>query len=325
MPKLSVIVPVYNSERLLERCVKSVLNQSFKDFELLLVNDGSIDSSLSICQAFADSDARIKVIDKPNGGVSSARNAGLGLSCGKWVTFIDSDDWISKDYFEILNHDLKIDLIVGSIFFVKSQNIGQICVTDACVDYLELRTLIQEQYNNSLFNSPCAKFYRKDIIVRNKVYFDETLSFGEDSLFVKMYLLNIHNLQIYNKIMYYYDDIGDAIYGKYNKSFLPIYDYYRKMSCLYESLEHKYQVRLSKLDLIGVSYNLLVHCIKKDNLKEWDVIKLYLNDCEVRTVLKGRRSLHINIMLRFSKCNQRYLFDLYFRFVERLKQLLGRK
>lgn len=103
-PKLSIIVPVYNVEKYLEKCIDSILNQDYKNFELILVNDGSTDRSLEICKRYLSADKRIKLINKPNGGLSSARNAGLDIACGQYIGFVDSDDWIEKDmYYTLLN------------------------------------------------------------------------------------------------------------------------------------------------------------------------------------------------------------------------------
>lgn len=95
---ISVIVPVYNSAIYLGKCIQSILNQTYSNFELLLVNDGSTDNSLEICYLYALNDERVKVIDKPNGGVSSARNAGIENAKGEWITFVDSDDWVHEDF-----------------------------------------------------------------------------------------------------------------------------------------------------------------------------------------------------------------------------------
>src|SRR5207253_2318057 len=100
MPNVSIIVPVYNNEKYLSECLDSLINQTLKDIEIILVNDGSNDNSLLICYEFGKIDGRIKVIDKPNGGVSSARNTGLKLASGKYVGFVDSDDWIESDMYE---------------------------------------------------------------------------------------------------------------------------------------------------------------------------------------------------------------------------------
>lgn len=98
--QLSVIVPVYNVEQYLKQCIDSILNQTFKNFELILVDDGALDSCPQICDNYSKHDDRVKVIHKKNGGLSSARNAGIKVAKGKFLTFIDSDDWISKNYFE---------------------------------------------------------------------------------------------------------------------------------------------------------------------------------------------------------------------------------
>jgi len=101
MPTISIIIPVYNAELYLRQCIESVIAQTFEDWEAILVNDGSKDGSLDICQEYAAKDERIKVIDKPNGGVSSARNKGLEVAQGDWITFMDSDDWLDADAFEV--------------------------------------------------------------------------------------------------------------------------------------------------------------------------------------------------------------------------------
>lgn len=94
---LSIIVPVYNAESFIGRCIESVLNQSYKDFELILVNDGSLDSSLDVCKKYAEKDKRIVVINKKHCGVSKCRNAGLDAAKGDYITFVDSDDYVGKE------------------------------------------------------------------------------------------------------------------------------------------------------------------------------------------------------------------------------------
>lgn len=108
MPLFSIIVPVFNAEKRLSECIESILNQSVADFELLLINDGSTDSSLDVCNSYAKQDGRIRVLSKENGGVSSARNLGIEKSAGQWIAFIDADDTVSPSYladFDIINED----------------------------------------------------------------------------------------------------------------------------------------------------------------------------------------------------------------------------
>ena len=105
MCKVSVIVPIYNSEKYLERCIKSIINQSLRDIEIILINDGSKDNSLNICKNFHNKDSRIKIIDKENEGVGSARNDGIKIAKGEWISFIDSDDFVESDFLECLYNE----------------------------------------------------------------------------------------------------------------------------------------------------------------------------------------------------------------------------
>lgn len=116
-PQISIVVPVYNVEKYLERCIDSILAQTFTDFELLLINDGSKDSSGLICDKYAEKDSRIRVFHKENGGVSRARNLGISNARGRWLCFIDSDDWVDKEYLhcfgDVFNYSDDIIVIQG--------------------------------------------------------------------------------------------------------------------------------------------------------------------------------------------------------------------
>ena len=121
MPKVSIIVPVYKVEKYLDRCIQSILNQIEKDWELLLIDDGSPDNSGIICERYASVDSRIIVYHKTNGGVSSARNLGLDYAKGEWICFIDSDDYISEDFL-MVDNDEQADVIQKSYAIVNANN-----------------------------------------------------------------------------------------------------------------------------------------------------------------------------------------------------------
>lgn len=123
MPLISIIVPVYNSVSTLNRCLDSILNQTFSDWELLLIDDGSTDRSTELCDQYASKDQRIKVFHKKNGGVSSARNIGLSHAKGEWITFVDSDDEIPKNTFTDECRYFKEDLIVGAYYAKDGEKI----------------------------------------------------------------------------------------------------------------------------------------------------------------------------------------------------------
>lgn len=196
-PKISVIVPVYNVEKYLRRCVDSILAQTFTDFELLLIDDGSTDKSGEICDEYGRIDGRVRVFHQENGGVSKARNVGLDYAKGEWVTFCDSDDWLEADAFEcyakcvlLRNIDYfccgyylngKPTLLVGD---------GEMPVT-RCLEYNEC---------DKLWNG----VYKKDTIVRNHIRFNEKITLAEDRLFNYQYLGKCHAIYILRKCCYHY-------------------------------------------------------------------------------------------------------------------------
>ncbi|MCQ2577012.1 MAG: glycosyltransferase family 2 protein [Treponema sp.] len=136
MPKISVIIPVYKVEQFLEDCVKSLLSQTFTDFEIILVDDGSPDNSGALCDKYAASDSRIKVFHKENGGVSSARNKGIEIAEGEWICFVDSDDWVEPDYLEVMYQtalENKADVSVCGFVGGKKTALKTFDGTSACV------------------------------------------------------------------------------------------------------------------------------------------------------------------------------------------------
>ena len=173
--KISVIVPVYNVELYLERCIKSILSQTYKDFELILVDDGSPDKSGEICDHYRSIDSRICVIHKENGGLSDARNAGVLSATGEYITFIDSDDYVSSNYLEYLMHLATItnaDISVGcfkrtnldSCEFSKNNRYKETTVLDPIEACKEILTM--GKYERMLVIA-CCKLIKKDLCVRN--------------------------------------------------------------------------------------------------------------------------------------------------------------
>ena len=188
MDKISVIVPVYNVESQLSRCIESILNQSYKNLELILVDDGSSDKSGDICDKFAKNDDRIKVYHIPNGGVSSARNFGIDNSSGKWICFVDSDDSVCHTYIEDFGiSDFDTDLYMQGYKKIKD---GVIVETRDFADCTALSfiNIIAYSEDNCIINSPCFKLFKRSIIVNNNIRFDHRTSYGEDHLFALDYV-----------------------------------------------------------------------------------------------------------------------------------------
>lgn len=212
-PLISVIVPVYNAEKTLRRCVDSILGQGVRDFELILVDDGSKDSSGAICDEYAGKDTRVKVIHKPNGGVSSARNIALDKAQGQWVLCVDSDDYISDHFFDGVEAAKEDLLIHGAKFFDKEGK----QVLDGTIDHLQpqpqFRQFIRQYLANALLRGPVAKFYRRALI--DDLRFPEDMKVGEDSCFVQSYLARCTSYRLYYYYYYYVETGGpdDIKYG----------------------------------------------------------------------------------------------------------------
>ena len=196
---VSIIVPVYNVENTLERCVRSLMAQTLRSIEIILVNDGSPDRSPEICRQLASEDGRIRVIDKANGGVSSARNAGLDAARGKFIMFCDSDDWVEPDWCESMVS------LCGSGDMV-------ICEIDRANLKTEHDTQTEETERRELLHFPllaCSlwnKLFDASVIKQHSLHFREGLSVGEDLCFVLEYLCKIcGKLRFLYRELYHYD------------------------------------------------------------------------------------------------------------------------
>ncbi|MBR0325530.1 MAG: glycosyltransferase family 2 protein [Selenomonadales bacterium] len=185
---VSVIVPVYNAERFLPKAIESVLSQTYTDWELILVDDGSTDGSLGICETYANRDRRIKVFSQENHGVSSARNLGLGYARGAYVTFMDSDDELDAGAFEACAERVGktgADMVVFSIDFIASNGAKEVRLPaledkEYTVDSF-LRTYIQKKVMYVYSNA--NKWYKRSLLDTHGIRFDEAVRFGEDRLF----------------------------------------------------------------------------------------------------------------------------------------------
>lgn len=166
MPKISIIVPVYNVEKYIHRCIDSILHQTFKDFELILVDDGSLDNSGKICDEYAKEDDRIKVIHKENGGLSDARNVGLDIAQGEYIAFVDSDDWIEKDMYSILYENIRkynADISICKMRKIFDSTVDNNITTNNCI-ILNNEEAFDCLFNNKYYAShACDKLYKKSL------------------------------------------------------------------------------------------------------------------------------------------------------------------
>ncbi len=253
MPQISVIVPVYNVEKYLSRCIDSILNQTFSDFELILVDDGSPDQSGKICDEYALKDSRVKVIHKKNGGVSAARNTGIDEAVGEYIMFVDSDDYIDENMLsDMMIHNGVDAIFCGFTYVDKMGNkIKKCSVKDFCA--IEKPLFIEKHYmkckKNYIISGPCNKIFKTEVIKRNNVKFDETISICEDGSFVM-------NALQYCKT---FSNIGAS--------------YYNYVQYGENTLMHKYNA--NAIESAEILYSAHINFFRGD--KNEDVLKLELN------------------------------------------------
>lgn len=197
-PKISVIVPVYKVEKYLPKCIDSILQQIFTDFELLLIDDGSPDNSGKICDEYAIKDSRIRVFHKKNGGVSSARNLGLDNAKGEWISFIDADDWISSDF---LSFDHEEADVIQKSYQTISQSGKIIAINHLHSNIINSKKSLYKFYVNKRNNALWDKIIAKKLIGNRR--FDINVKIGEDFLFFLGLIPSI-NTYLFSDIGYYY-------------------------------------------------------------------------------------------------------------------------
>ena len=205
MPRNSVIVPVYNSEKYLNRCVDSILEQTFEDFELLLINVGSNDCSGAICDKYASKDSRVRVFHKNNGGASSARNVGLDNAKGDWIPFCESDDWVYKRWLHSLVENIdSVDLVCSGIRFDKS-SVGCLNYEDKGFDYKGNQIeLLCKMYHDDIVGYTVIKSFKYSIIDKYQLRFSEKFNIHEDEEFIMRYLVHCRNICAVKDIGYHY-------------------------------------------------------------------------------------------------------------------------
>lgn len=218
---VSVIVPVYNSSSCLHYCIDSILKQSYREIEVILVDDGSTDGSGEICDAYAKNDYRIRVLHTPNCGVSAARNTGINASTGAFIFFIDSDDFIETYAIQVLVegcNQSRADMVVGAFNKVKNGNIvaqvrdfsdNQLLTKKGVIDYA--MSYLQNPRRHQMLMSSWAKLFRSAIVKNNHVRYDTELRTSEDVAFNFDYLKNTETVYFINNVIY-----NQQKHGTYN-------------------------------------------------------------------------------------------------------------
>lgn len=212
MPKVSIIVPLYNEEKYIRRCIQSILDLTYKDYELILIDDGSNDDSFAICEEYVEIYKNVYAYKINRGGVSRARNYGLDRAKGEYIWFVDGDDSVYPDSLEQLVKGMEesgCDLVIGKYKSnrndFQSDKVGIQSIEEFCVDFC----CSEGFYYDVLWN----KLYKRKIITYGSLKFDENITFAEDCLFNCDYLFFCNKVKYINQEVYYYSDENS-----YNKS-----------------------------------------------------------------------------------------------------------
>lgn len=214
--RFSIIIPVYNAAQYLEKCLDSILAQTYQNFELLLVDDGSRDGSSAICDRYASMDCRIKVFHKSNGGASSARNYGIERSKGQYLVFIDADDYVGLDYLEQFSkHDA--DCVLCGIKDFDGIDRLEIPNQQHSYQKSDIVNFVNDELWASYIRGPYAKAIRRNVIIYNSIRFNPKIRFGEDALFCIECYFNCKDIQTLKSVGYYYKTDSN-IFAKYHVS-----------------------------------------------------------------------------------------------------------
>lgn len=247
---VSIIIPVYNAERTIRRCFDSIRRQKLESVEYIFVNDGSKDNSQKLLLEFAKECNNIKIIDKENGGVSSARNIGIKHAEGEFVCFIDADDYYLDDNYisQMLHHIVNdnCDIAISGYSIIKDIGI-QIIDTEPCVyTIVDFLNEFVEFSKKGIINSPCNKLFKKELIID---LFNEDMTFGEDAIFVANYLTRCKQVVLCSSVGYGYEVLNLSTTSNFRKTVK--YDAKQTME-YYHALSNLWFSKLKRDDAIEI-------------------------------------------------------------------------
>ncbi len=325
--KYSVIIPVYNSKKTIKRCIESITSQDRTDVEIIIINDGSTDESESLCKALQTEHNNIIYIHKENGGVSSARNLGLSVAKGKYVMFVDSDDYVDSECFDVLDNYTKSDADFYQFGFsivakglVKETHVW----SERHVNNLsEKETFIGESVVTRSINSCWAKLYKRKIVEEKDLRFCEELSIGEDLTFVFTFLLSADKIERIDSTIYFVDVSNEeSLSRKYRENLS------EQLICVYESMCKPFEKSHIESEFVNRSLAWLhyrnaysvVNDLTRSNLgflerrKKLKAMCRLFNDKKVTPI--GFKCKIISIPIRFKLVG---IVDITFQVINRLK------
>lgn len=261
---ISVIVPIYNSEKYLNKCIDSLLRQSYKNIELILIDDGSKDNSLSVCYKYAATDSRVKVHHKENEGIAKTRNYGLRVSSGEYIAFVDSDDYVDHDFLRLLYEAMEANHCELSICsfarFMDNKIIHNTIEESRVVDKTELELLFFTDSNIGKAN--WNKLYKAELL-ENLQFPDICL--GEDYVFNFEYLKRVNKVAIINKELYYYRITPSSLSNLTSYSKKKMTDQIVSRSSVIDAIQNKKALALAKREYLKVVKNAIILLLKSEN------------------------------------------------------------
>lgn len=332
MPQISIIVPIYNGAKYINKCIEMIINQIFTDFELIIIDDGSTDSSFEICNEYAKKDHRIKLINKKNRGTWAARNKGIDESTGKYIIFLDCDDWyeddLLKEMYENINDD-EVDLVISGqtnvIVNKKGKTIKKIKVqphekffmtnNEILNNYIILR---KEEIGDTLWN----KIYKTEIIKKYNLKF-ENYKRGEDTIFNANYYEHIDNCIVVGKSFYNYRiENSNPVWLKYSENYLNVVSEENKMIInklkkwgKYDEAAIEYQATHFTYRIIESFYGVAYHKNKLNFKNKKDKVLKLITNAEVeenldnsivsgkfnKLIVKFMKSKNVSLILFFTR------------------------
>ena len=330
---ITIIVPIYNSEKYLERCLNSILNQTYSNLEIILINDGSEDSSGKICEDFANKDKRIVLINTENDGPAKARNLGLEKATGKYISFVDADDYIENDMIETLYKVLKeknVDMVRanydikkgGKTFFNNEKSL------DKLYDKTNMNEFIQNIISENMKSFIWLLLIKRECIKDN---FSEEIYIYEDTNFYLTTLSNVNTLYVFSKIVYHYEVNSNSVSRNAEKISQTI-DNLLKSSLVFKKNLEKYKLNNSKncsaihTRIINSIINYYYHLYRENNnIKE--IINLYNELKKNELFLNILKDYDENVLSKKEKIfNSSLLNDKYLKFylLCKCKNVLGK-
>lgn len=319
---ITIVVPVYNSARYLDRCIQSIIKQTYKNIEIILINDGSIDESFKICLKYKAKDSRIKVINKDNSGVSCSRNIGIEVSSGEYIVFVDSDDFLNYDMIEKLvrrqiNSKSNITFcgfnVIDSKEKLKKVNIEEnlsISIENLFQEYIDVF------FENILILPLWNKIFEVSIIKNNNIKFKKDFSMFEDTIFILEYLNNANKISYINETLYNYCVNEQSITSKYRDKTYESFKYFwkcMKKSILKYDIEKEIYLSLKSNFINRYFVIIKSYYISGESDNKWNYIKKVSKDNEIKDLfeIKDIKNIKVKIKVIAMKYPINYIFHLY--------------